>query len=162
MPPRNMASQLTTPKKPAAAEKNNLQDRLRGIAAGSASSLHPEERPVEEEPIPSVTDIGLPLPTRRGLEALIQQDTEWAAQEKQAKKEREAVRTAIKKILADHAVEAPSFQCGAARVTRFTSFRSSLNKMKLLKHGVKQAVLDACTDKTPVENLKITVLGDEE
>lgn len=149
--------------------REEIRNRLRDAEKGIAPGVDFGSVPGQEAPIPDITDLGLPLSVRKKLEALCADQAELGKIERDASKQRTAVNTHIKMLLAEHVPEhIPSFQCGVCRVTRFIQNRTSLSKdilqSALLRLGVQPKIItkavEEATTVNPVFTLKITA-GEE-
>lgn len=149
---------------------NRLKDQLQGITPG-APNLHPTSRAFkEEEPIPDIKELGVPLRIRTILSGLVLESAGLAEQEKTAAKARKPLTNKIKTLLVQAEIEAPAFWCAGLRVSSFKSTRTSFNadilRDELLHAGVKPAIItsamEAAAKTTVIDNLRITQPGEEE
>lgn len=140
--------------------KNRIKDEQRGIQAGNVDL---NSRREEKEPVPDVSELGLPLPVRRQIAQLAARNIELGSIIRDAEKDKKQVSDDLKKLLETH-VDVPSFSCDGAKVTVFSQTRESLKKdilrTELLNAGVKPQIvagaLEAATEKTEIKMLKVT------
>lgn len=132
-------------------------------AAAAAPSMVPEKLAPppekEEERIPDIKELIRDTKTRLKLARLVQQEAEYAEEEKVARKAREPLTAAIKQILGE--AEVGKAQVADFVVNYYNSPRESLDKILLMQNGVSPDVIARSTKRTDCYTLRINRIEDK-
>lgn len=144
--------------------KSSLDARIKDqVGKAHAPSMVPDftppPPPKEEEIVPDIRELVDNTADRLALLRLVEQQTAWAQQESEAKKQRRPLTESIKRILGKY--EIGRAMCDGMLINYYNSPRSSLSREMLLSKGISPQVLEACTIVKDSYTLRITGAGDE-
>lgn len=153
---------------------NRIQDEVKGIRAGAAPSMVPEGTvAAEEEYVPRLEEMELPLIVRRKFISLAASHAEWGRLEKEATTGKKEATDGLKALINENEIEAKAFYAGENRIAHYTTSRESVDKA-VLKHelhsliGKKltpimvQDVLLACIRSSTSYTVRVTPPGEED
>lgn len=143
--------------------KNALPPTLKQKMAQSVSGAKPSLVPVQPEPksgVESQNETFLPASDLIAdaeevdtLAALMKRHAELKESIKLMESSLDPITDRIKAILGTYGID--RVQCGQYKASYFETTRSSLNRTKLIAHGVDEEVIDQCTDLSYSKSLRI-------
>lgn len=142
-------------------KKQSLDDRLANLKP-KAPSMNPggKVKIVEElPPPPTIIELDVPITVKNALSYLVRGHLELSKEIKEATTSKKDVADRLKEILSEFPILHEAFTVGGARVKYYSVNRGSLDKHKLMSHGVSQKIIDACTNYSESWQVKVTAPG---